>query len=244
MTAATLRILHAPGYAPAVSLATVKAAEATGADSVGFSELYRVAWAGVDLFQSDRLRAWCGFSEVDTRAVDSPRGDAGDNPVAVRRRHKITGRAAYRVNRPGEPEKFAPERWITRVDYTWAGLVVTHVNAHPSPLFVGRWKWRKVMRAVRREVRRAQQLGHLVIVTGDLQSTTLPAPIFSNLGLDTWRVGVDWIAYDRRLRLVERVQPTPPLMDHPWLLATFTLRAARLHGQPLARLGVPHAALL
>lgn len=224
-TPKVLRILHAPGHAPDVSLASVLDAERTGADSIGYSEAYRIA--GSTLAGSRDYQVVRGMSRTNTRAVRSPRGDAGDNPIAVRDDHHIADRRAYRVTRPGFPRKFAPERWVTVAVFEWrdAGEWVTHINIHPSPRFVGLSKWHRVMAAGLREVRKAKAQGRLVVLTGDLQ-TGAARRMLERAGLKVWQVGVDYIAYDQRFtRHIDGDSRTfkPAGMDHPWMLAELSL---------------------
>lgn len=217
---AQLKIAHTPGHAPDVTMDTVRVAELLGADSYSPSEWYRVADKVRD---RPKYEGIVGFSKTNTRAVVSPRGDAGDNPVCIKKQHEILHRVSRVVDKPGTPAKFAPERSLKRGDYRWNQLVVSHTSIHPSPTFVGIEKWRHVMEEMVKEVEDAQADGHLVVVTGDLQSPILPAPYFKRLGLKTWSTGVDWIAYDRRLGLLGQVTQHVAGMDHPWMTATFVL---------------------
>lgn len=221
---AQLRILHAPGKAPNVDLHTLHTAEKANADSIGYSEVYKVT-ASLEVARA-RYKTPLAVSRVRTRKMNSPHGDAGDNPVSVRWDHHQFGHTAYKVDDPSRlpgMAKWGPERWLYRVDYRWDALAVTHIDIHPSPVFVGLAKWRRVMDAMVAEARKAQAAGNLVIVTGDLQSARLPASYFKRLGLDTWNMGVDWIAFDRRLGRMGSVVEHPAGMDHPWMLAMFVL---------------------
>ena len=212
----TLRVLHAPGYAPRFTEATLAEAEATGADSIGYTEAYRAA----NHLDSAGYVGVVGHSAVDTRAVRSPQGDAGDNPLAVKRAHKITRRVAKRITRPGKPAKFAPERYLYSVTYGWNGHHVTHVDAHPSPLFCGRLRWLRVIRAALAEVRRAKRLGHLVVLTGDLQTRgRLVRGMLRAAGLTVWCEHVDFVCHNRALRIVARDTIEVDGFDHPWMLA-------------------------
>lgn len=212
----TLRILHAPAYGPRFTEAHLHRAEATGADSIGYSEAYRVA----NHLDSARYVGVVGHSQVDTRRVASPCGDAGDNPMAVKRTHAITRRVARKITRPGRPRKFAPERYLYAVTYRWHGHKVTHVNLHPSPLFCGRLPWLRILRAALAEVRHAKRAGHLVVLTGDLNNAgSLTYGLLRAAGLKVWREHIDYVCHNRALRIVGRQVIHVDGFDHPWMLA-------------------------
>jgi hypothetical protein len=218
---ASLAILHAPCYGPKVSRTTQRTAEGTRADSIGYSEFYKQAGnLGVD----SKYRDVVGHSNVNTRLVDSPRGDAGDNPISVRGDHHLRSAKVFKVTSPGTPLKFAPERWLVVARYEWGGEVVCHVNVHPSPVFTSLVKWRRVMRAAAGEVRKAKARGDLVVLTGDLQTRAAQVWL-RRLGLRVWRVGIDYVAYDPRLQRRDAGSRTwtPDGMDHVWMLAEFRL---------------------
>jgi hypothetical protein len=221
-----LMILHAPGYAPRMTLATVARAERTNADSIGYSEAYKVAHM---LGVNNDYRDVVGHSQVNTRKVNpSLRGDAGDNPISVRGDHHLQSAKVEKITNPGTPLKYAPERWGTRATYEWTdsgGLFVTHISVHPSPLFTGIRRWRRVMRWASAEVQEAHARGELVVLTGDMNSRFASAFLRpGRIGLRPWRVGIDYIFYDRRLLLAEARTLAVNGMDHPWMLGTFTLR--------------------
>jgi hypothetical protein len=220
-TAPTFKFLCAPGHAPDVWPSTVAEAEQTGADAIAWSEAYRES---DNLLNRPKYRAVIGRSDVNTRAVSSPHGDAGDNPVSVAWGLPIDRRVVTKVDDPGKPAKFAPERWLYEVDVVWQGKVVTIISAHPSPLFVGRLKWAKVMREVRKAIRRAQARGNAVILAGDLQTGgRLVRYYMRGLGMKAWVVGVVWVAWSG-LEQVDGRTLQPKGMDHQWMLATFKLR--------------------
>lgn len=208
--------LHAPGYAPKMTEAIVLEAEATEADSIAYSEAYRVA----PLKSRKAYRSRVGFSVTRTRAVDSPNGDAGDNPVCVRRDHRITRSEMRAVDSPGRPRKYAPQRWLTAVDYLWGDQLVCHISVHPSPVFCGIHKWSKVMRQAALEVEAARKRGALVVLSGDLQ-TRAATRTLKAMGLQVWRDRIDFIAHDARLLLTSRRTFRPAGMDHNWMLGTF-----------------------
>lgn len=220
MTPDLLKILHAPGHAPDFTDAIVAEAESTDADSLGYSEAYRLA---DDLMNRPHYVGVCGHSSTDTRAVRSPRGDAGDNPVCVNKRHPLIGSRCWKVDSPGTPRKFAPERWVVKAVYRWAGHRVAHISVHPSPVFVGALKWRRVMREALREARACLALGYLVILSGDLQ-TRFCSKLLRDSGLEVGRSGVDYIAHSPELVRVRLKTWRPKGMDHDWMLCTYALR--------------------
>lgn len=213
---ARLVVLHAPGYAPEMDERVVEKAEALGADSIGWSEVYRMA---------DRLSSvgyWCQVrtSPVSTRAVRSPRGDAGDNPISVRRRRQVRRSSAVKVTDPGQPLKYAPERWVYTVTYQWDRGLVTHISAHPSPLFVGNRPWRAVMRVALGEVKAARRRGEDVVLSGDFQTGRLFCKtMLRAAGLRVWNDGVDYVCHSKGLRRVSEQTIRVDGLDHPWMLA-------------------------
>lgn len=218
----TLRILHAPCYAPKVHLGAIFTAERTKADSIGYSELYRVAH--LVGHHPTRYQGVVGHSDVDTRFVDSPRGDAGDNPIAVRGDHRILGANIVKLTKPGRPLKYAPERWGKAVRYRWTDEVVCHIDVHPSPKFTSLAKWARVMRWAAKQVRDAQARGELVVLTGDLQTRRTATLLLRRLGLKVWRERIDFIAHDPRLQKQASSHVIQvPTSDHPWMLAEFKL---------------------
>lgn len=221
-----LTILHAPSWAPGIDLASVRLACSTRADSIGFTEAFRV----ISLLQRRvAYRCRVGRSQVDTRAVNSPRGDAGDVPILIRRRRPMIDWDALRVCPPGHPPKYAPERWITDAVYDHPFGDVAHINAHPDPRFVDPFAehWARYMDRLRSRVRFHQRRGRIVILTGDLQTGAL-ADWFDTLDLAHWRAGIDYVGYSPHLRLAERSILRDPAQvreehPHPWMLARFAL---------------------
>lgn len=222
-----LSILHAPCHGPSLDLGAIRFACSVGADSIGFTEGYRQIRA---LRRRVSYRCRVGKSSIDTRLGPSPRGDAGDVPILVRRRHPLVEWSAVPVTPPGEPRKIAPERWLTRVVYDHPFGLVEHINAHPDPMVVrdGGSHARYLERLEAMSVR-AIRRGHHLIVTGDLQARGgIVWNMFGYLDLDTWRVGIDWVGYSPHLRLVERTRLVDPSQvgvehPHPWMLARFAL---------------------
>jgi hypothetical protein len=198
----------------------VHRAESTGADSIGWSEANRIA--GRVLHNRPDYRAFCGKSDVDTRLVPSPMGDAGDVVISVRDDHRILAKKAERITHPGPLRflKWTPERWGTVVTYDHPQGPVTHINIHPNPVFTGPLKWRKVMAWGIRRVHAAKAAGNHVVLTGDLQTKAVRS-MLTGAGLEVWNVGVDWLAWSDGLQLVSTREIRVDDLDHPWLLGTF-----------------------
>ncbi len=222
-----LSILHAPCHGPSLDLGAIRFACSLGADSIGFTEAYAQTRV---LRRRVAYRCRVGRSSTDTRRIASPRGDAGDVPILIRRRHRLVEWSAERVTPPTEPLKFGPERWITTAVYEHPFGFVEHLNAHPNPRFVGEGSatWQAYLDRLESRIVRAQRRGHHVIVTGDLQAVSGPLRMFDRLDLDAWRVGIDYIAHSPHLRRVESSRLVDPSQvgqrhPHPWLLARFAL---------------------
>lgn len=216
-----LVVLHAPGYGPIMHRPDIiHRAEATGADSIGWSEANRIA--GQVLHNRPDYRAFCGRSTVDTRRIPNPMGDAGDTVISVRDGHRILAKKAERITHPGPLRflKWTPERWGTVVTYDHPQGAVTHINIHPSPVFAGPLKWRKVMDWGMKKVRSGRAAGNHVVLTGDLQTKAV-RPMLTGAGLSVWNNGVDWIAWSADLQLVGVRTIQVDGLDHPWLCGTF-----------------------
>jgi hypothetical protein len=222
----SLSILHAPAHAPSLNLAALRFACGQGADSIGFTEAYAMTRA---LRRRVGYRCRVGKSPVDTRGVVSPRGDAGDVPILVRRSNPIAWWHAERVHGPGEPAKFAPERWLTQVAYEARVGGVDHIAAHPSPRFVDDGRaWDEYMVRLCQVVDRARERGRFVVLTGDMQAAHSVDEALRDHGLIVWRVGIDVIATSPGLRRVEASRLVDPSQvrqahPHPWLLARYAL---------------------
>jgi hypothetical protein len=221
-----LIVLHAPGYGPIMHRPDiVHRAESTGADSIGWSEANRIA--GRVLHNRPDYRAFCGKSDVDTRRIPNPMGDAGDTVISVRDDHRILAKKAERITHPGPLRflKWTPERWGTVVTYDHPQGPVTHINIHPSPVFTGHRKWRKVIDWALRKIRSARAAGNHVVLTGDLQTKRLIRGILAEVGLSSWNVGVDWLAWSNGLQLVSTREIRVDGLDHPWLCGVFASRS-------------------
>ena len=217
----SLVVGHFPGYAPVMHRPDIlHRMKATRCDSGGISEGYRIA--GRVLHNDPDYRTRVGRSSVDTRMVPSPMGDAGDTVISVRDDHRILARKAERITHPGPLRflKWTPERWGTVVTYDHPQGPVTHINIHPSPVFAGPRKWRKVIDWALRKIRAAKAAGNIVVLTGDLQTKARIRGLLGEQGLSSWNNGVDWIAW-HGVQLVGVRTVRVDGLDHPWLCGTF-----------------------
>lgn len=221
-----LSILHAPAHGPSLDLGAIRFACSQGADSIGFTEGYRMIPA---LRRRVSYRCRVGRSQTDTRKIASPRGDAGDVPILIRRRLSLVEWSAERVTPPARPLKYGPERWLTTAVYEHDFGFVEHLNSHPDPRFVDDGEpWQVYLDRLEARIARAIRRGHHVIVTGDLQAVSGPLRMFDRVDLDVWRVGIDYVAHSPHLRRVESSRLVDPSQvaqrrPHPWLLARFAL---------------------
>lgn len=217
-----LRIAHAPLRAPVARKADIQRALNLGACSVGPTEAYRLV---PYLRRRPSWRIAVGTSETSLRGP-------GDVPVMVRRHHKPIDRWALKACGAADPLRLAPERWITGFAYRHPFGVIEHIAHHPNPILNPaatlsmRRAYRESMERLERCVNVALELGRLPVVTGDFNVTRSsalhfsPRAMFDRLGLKTWSVGVDWIAWHRSLVPVNRrvIEPSQNGMDHPWLV--------------------------
>lgn len=228
-----LTILHAPSHGPTLDLDAIRFAVSLKPDSIGWTEAYNRVPA---LRRRVRYRTRVGNPRGVPKA--SIRG-AHDVPIMVHRRNQLLDWWAFKACDPSTPIKIAPDRWLTGVVYRHRIGVVEHIDVHPNaavqglPLDVDRvQKYRETMRRLESRILHAQGLGHVVIVTGDLNwgidrddPEFAPARMFRRCDLDWWRIGIDWIAYAPHLRVAERAvyDHASTGSDHPWLLARFAL---------------------
>ena len=223
MSPDTFTVLHAPGHAPDMDASIIERAESTGADVIAFSEAYKIA--GQELHGRPDYRVKVGRSNVSTRLVRSPMGDAGDNPIltATATLERIQYRRPWRVTHPGPTKwmKFTPERWLNVERVQWGYVTVTVIAAHPSPFFAGPFKWRRVMSAAIREVHAAKARGDAVVLVGDLQTRRATA-LLREAGLEVFASGIDYLAWSGFKRFSTQVFRVEPL-DHPWILARFVV---------------------
>lgn len=228
-----LVLVHAPMHAPTLTRAEcARVLHDYGACVVNFTEAYARS-----LYLTTRLgwRPVMGRSEVDTRGVTSLRGDAGDNPILVRRAHRLEEGWAIQTTPPGLPLRLAPERWLhgAEIEHPISSDVIEDWNAHPNPVgppSEGRGQrmisWNKTMTVLQNLLRKAQDAGHVVIGSGDLQVGrgvgTVLKILETELGLQTWSIGPDWIWWDpNRLRLLDTHVIHDNGQDHPWIRAEF-----------------------
>jgi hypothetical protein len=231
---------HIPCKAPVVTRRQLRRAlwRRPRAASLGFTEAYSRRIFGW-LTHRTRWKATYGTSTTDARR--GPR----DNPVLVRRRHRLVANGAVRACGPvldahGRASRLAPERWITWACYWAAGVLIAHVEFHPhagvqgaredSPRRRGYAESMTVLEQLVSQLR-GRWAGVHVVVTGDLNWTDAntapysPAAVFDRLGMHTFNRHFDWIAWDPGLQLVGHVDVVRPEVngqDHPWLFATFT----------------------
>lgn len=228
-----LTILHAACHGPSLTAARIRqACHRYGVDSIGWTEAYNRTW-----FMRTRLR----FRMVVGKSPTDTRRGAKDNPILVRRWHKILDRGAIKACDASTPEKIAPERWITWAAYDHEIGRVLHVALHPNAAVVNAWgsdraaKYRQEMHALIRlvEAKKAQLGIDHVVVTGDLNyhradpaRRLSPRWVFKQLGMSYRSDGLDWIAWSSELHVAHwRVIPTSENgQDHPWLLAHLILK--------------------
>lgn len=244
-----LTIMHAPLHGPSATRATVNRALSHRADSVGFSEGYRIK---SDFRHRLTYRCTMGNPDVDGQVGVSDRDNARgayDVPILTKRKHKGVERLSVRACRASEPIKIAPPRWISLSVFKVAGLgTVAHFNLHPHAAIAGFLptndrvrQYRRQMMLLKSMIEDEQAKGRIIVVTGDLNFPYVPdahAPEFSpqrvaaDLGLKVYVRRIDWILYDRRLRLAEPVEvidpATNPGTDHPWLIARFVKHPPRV----------------
>lgn len=231
MRPAVLTIVHAPLHGPTANAAAIRHATTLGGDSIGFTEAYEP--------QTRRaIRSRLRHRLVVGKSATDPRRGPWDVPILAHRRNPFVDGWAVKACDASEPERIAPERWLTGAVYEHRFGTVEHIAAHPNAAIKGQpadldrvLKYRENMRRLESKIRRAQRSGHIVAVTGDLNypaggPSWAPEAMFDRLELATWRVGIDWFAWSPFLRQRRRdVLPGqgPASGRHPWLVGGFVL---------------------
>jgi hypothetical protein len=221
-----LTIVHAPLHGPTADAATIRRACSFGGDSIGFTEAYEP--------QTRRaIRARLRHRLVVGKSATDPRRGPWDVPILVHRRNPLERGWAIKACDASTPVKIAPERWLTGAIYDHRFGLIEHIAAHPNAAIDGQppdldrvLKYRENMRRLESRIMLAQRNGRTVVVTGDLNYPAggpwwAPEAVFRRCDLDTWRVGIDWVAWAPHLRLRRRDVLAGP--DHPWLVAGFAL---------------------
>jgi hypothetical protein len=226
-----LVLLHAACHGPSLTWRRIRqACRRYGADSIGWTEAYRR-----NRFMRTRLR----FRMVVGKSTTDRRRGAKDNPILVRRRHKIVASGAIKGCDASTPRKIAPERWISWAAYEHPLGRILHVALHPNAMVAGAWdtdraaKYREQMQALVAliESKKAKLAIAHVAVTGDLNyrlsdpaHRDSPRWVFEQLGMSYRAEGLDWIAWSSELQVTQWrvIPPRENGQDHPWLLAHLT----------------------
>lgn len=226
-----LTILHAPLHGVSATRPQIRRALGMDACSVAFSEAYPRT-----IFPFLVTRPFYPATVGKKHRPLSPLRGAHDTPILRRRHHQKVNAFHYKAVDASTPIKIAPERWNTGVAYRHSWGVIGHVTAHPNAAVIGLdprqvdrvRKYVDQMVQLEKSIRTWRQKGYTVVVTGDLNHGSggdwwAPEAMFDRLNMATWQVGVDWIAWDRRLALPKQNRQviTDNGQDHPWLLAKF-----------------------
>lgn len=241
----TFAIMHAPMHAPSVRLRHIRRMFRLARDhdvvSIGMTEAYSAL--GYLLPWRATWRVIRGSSKTDTR-----RGPK-DNPIVLRRRYngrrvKLLKTWTIKAHGPSQPEKLAPERWITAALFMcWDGsawIKVLHVAVHPNAAVMNagdsvdrvvkfRDFWRRTVALVQ-DVRKDH--GPLrVILSGDVNAIKdyrtpgWPAWAAEELGLETWWSHIDLMAHGGVASVGrEEVTRQENGQDHPWMIGTYALQ--------------------
>lgn len=161
-----------------------------------------------------RYRVVVGASGRDKR-----RG-ASTMPVLVHREHASLGEIAWQAAERATPERLAPDRWVTVAAQHVAGFGdVAVVNVHPHPLTDGRKldvarvrETAELWGTVSRLLAFLADEGLFVVLVGDVNARkgddtpgwTGAYDVIDEHELRAVSRGLDVIAYDKRLRAVER----------------------------------------
>lgn len=204
------------------------------ANSVVFSEAYREP-NRVFLDDREHWRATMP-QQLPSDDRDTLRGKF-DAPVLIRGRYPLVDEWSSQMCHRSAPLRLAPPRYANgqAVASPFGALEV--VGMHPHADIIGHppdlprvVEYRRSMQRLRHRLAQALDAGRLVIFSGDLNYPARPGPmwtpreVFGQLGLRTWAVGVDWVAWSPELVCVDRevIGRDRTRQDHPWLRATFT----------------------
>lgn len=225
----SLTILHAACHGPSLVPARIRqACQRYDADSIEWTEAYK---------RNPYLRTRLRFRMIVGKSKTDKRRGAKDNPILVRRTHKLVASGAVRACGPSHPVKIAPERWITWAIYDHPLGRVAHYAAHPNAAVASAWdsdraaKYRQQMQALAQLVEDNRTRYHVDhdVISGDLNyhegdpvRDWTPKDLFKRLGMTYWCEHLDWIAWTEGLRLDRKriIGTHENGQDHPWLLAT------------------------
>lgn len=240
----TLAIMHMPNHAPSLTKGicrkALRHARRNGVRSIGTTELYHQI---PFMHHRPLWRLLVGASKSRRSQFKGGHGDAGDNPLLVRRTSTRVLSWMVKASDALHPhDPYAPERWLYGEAYKHQFGIIEHITAHPNamvrPGAEGHEKrlpgYKDEMALLEARLRTAKRNGHIRIVSGDLnladhsREDYSPHVIFERQNMLVWHHGIDWIAYDKELKLVDQIVIPPGEQgrgqDHPWLIAKFEKR--------------------
>lgn len=227
---ATLTIGHGNVYVanrtPLKALRTIRSIQA---DSWGVNE-------GMNLM---RLLPRLSGYRVTVGELGKTRNDkrgTWDTPILTKKRLSPLGSVTLQASETVQPERIAPERWITGSLFQHAVGPVAHLNVHPNAAIRGHGtnvarvrEYAEFMATLNRLTRFLQAEDFAVVITGDVNYREDwanvewdPYRLFRLRKMDHADQGLDVVAWDRRkLELVrKRVIPAGSRTgaDHPWII--------------------------
>lgn len=229
-----LVVLQASCHGPTLDTQTIRFALSSriGAHVVNFSEAYRHR---LFLSERDGWRATMPEAQLDDDR-DTTRGKF-DAPVMVRHRFPMVDEWSRLMCHRAAPLKLAPPRYANGQAFVHPLGVVEDIAFHPHAAIRGFAtglprvrEYARGMELLERKIVRALEADRLVVVSGDLNYPDVDGPewsprrLFARLGLKTWSVGVDWLAWSPQLVLVGQdvIGRDKTRQDHPWLVGRFS----------------------
>ena len=161
-----------------------------------------------------------GYRAVVGTPVRDKRRSAAETPLLVRKQHRSLGSFAWRASELVQPERIAPDRWVTASAQIIDGFgPLAVVNVHPNAMTDGRTidvarvrESAELWATVSRLLTFLVDEGLPVVLAGDVNARAdhdTPGwagayDVIKQHELRPVTSGLDVIAFDRRLRLVEK----------------------------------------
>ncbi|MGD9694000.1 MAG: hypothetical protein AB7V20_14320 [Phycisphaerales bacterium] len=223
---ATLTIGHGNVYVanrtPLKALRTIRSIQA---DSWGVNE-------GMNLMRLLPRLSGYRVTVGDLGPTRNDKRGTWDTPILTKKKLSPLGSVTIQASETVQPERIAPERWITGSLFQHAVGPVAHLNVHPNAAIRGHGtnvarvrEYAEFMATLNRLTRWLQAEDFAVVITGVMATPDYDVTwyrLFRLRKMDHADQGLDVVAWDRRkLELVrKRVIPAGSRTgaDHPWII--------------------------
>lgn len=223
-------------------------------DAIKLDSLNAVAYGLQEAAYSDRIFMNVMGDEYHRFSAAEAGKSGKEVPILLRKRGvEFLGDGAYLISERVKPNNtgIAPDRYLTWVRYKYKNVKYCIINVHPNAVVqnkkTGRFLSKKMkrvsqyiasMKRLQAEIKRQQNDGFVVIVTGDMNFRDIkaaklvrwgPVAIFKRCGLTYHAVGLDYVAWDSEKLVKKSMRVIPASQtgsDHPWIVADLRPRRA------------------